>query len=58
MIVAEVTSKDPTPQAFRKLCDHGDRPGQVLCFRGSHVEILVVSLVVQITDVRDNKGVE
>ena len=56
MIVAEVTSKDTTPHHFRKLGSHKDRSAQV--FRFGYVEILIVPLVVQITDVRDDVGVE
>ena len=58
MIVAEVTSKDPTPHRFGKLGRHRDRTGQVFRFGGSDVQILIVPLVVQITDVRDDEGVE
>ena len=58
MIVAEVTSKYRSLRRFRKLGDHRERSVQVFHFGSSHVEILVVSLVVQITDVRDDKGVE
>ena len=58
MIVAEVTSKYRILYRFGKLGDHKDHAGQVFCFGGSDVELLEVSLVLQITDVRDDKRVE
>ena len=41
-----------------KLGDHGDRSRQVFRFGNSDVKLLEVSLVLQIMDVRDDKGVE
>ena len=58
LIGAEIASKNRIFHRLRKLGDHGDRSGQVFRFGGSHVEIMIVSLIVQITDVRNDKGAE
>ena len=58
IVAAEVTRKYLLPYRFRKLGDNRDRSGQVFCFGASDVKILAVSLVLQITGVRDERGVK
>ena len=58
MVGAEVAAKDRIFHILRKVDDHGYGSGQVFRLGGSHVEISVVLLIVQITDVRNDKGVE
>ena len=58
LIGAEVASKNCIFHRLRKQGDHGDSLGQVFRFGGIHVEIVRVPLIVQITDVRGDKGVE
>ena len=58
MVAAEVMSKDRILNRFRKLGNHGDHSGQVFRLGGSDVEVVVVSLIIQITDMTDDMGVE
>ena len=58
MVGAEVALKNLIFHGLRKIDDHKDSSGQVSRLGGSHVEIIVVPLIVQITDVRDDKGAE
>ena len=58
LIGAEVALKNWIFHSLRKVDDHGYGSGQVFRLGSSHVGIIVVLLIIQITDVRSDKGVD